>query len=450
MLTVHRFWHECAEGYQDPEEFRSKLNACIQAARNLTFAIQKERDLIPGFDEWYPGWQERMKSDPVMKWLHEARRYIVHEGDLATESRATLWLQIDYADAGREVAAGLPQPFKKESGENSPKLQANPLLTLEQILNQIDDLHLPSRIREESTLTVERRWVDSNLPDMELLDALAHVYGVLSQLIWDAHDRAGINHELFVNVDGDAVPIPELEAAGGRLPCMVTTRALRSVSLHLTDASPATGGKIWSYKHDDAGAEKAAKKYKLKTPVKAAAEPVSPIDLLPMYIENATAIARSGEEHGWFIFFFRGIVPLWPPQALIARDASDKRDLAQNVAEIVATNHIDGIIEVGEVWQAPITPDPEGAFVRPAVHPERTEAITIWAETAAGQKASVHIPVTRRRFRSPIVGDPIEVDMESAKNFFLEPVRRVWKSWQSPPVEEPQASGDDNSGETSN
>lgn len=37
---VHRFWHECLAAYQDPEEFRIKLNTCIQAARNTTFAMQ--------------------------------------------------------------------------------------------------------------------------------------------------------------------------------------------------------------------------------------------------------------------------------------------------------------------------------------------------------------------------------------------------------------------------
>lgn len=439
LEEVHRFWHECAEGYQDPEEFRSKLNACIQAARNLTFALQKEGSRVPDFKKWYPVQQERMKADPIMRWLHDARTQIVHRGDLATESWARVWLQIDYAGAGREVAAGLPQPFQMKSGESSPNFEANPLLSLEQILSRIDELPLPSRIKQESTVTIERRWVEANLPDMELLDALAHVYGILSQIIAGAHDLAGVEHGLMMNIDGEAVSVPELEAAGGRLPCMVTTRAVRSISFHLMDGSPATGGKMWSMPpRDDTEVQKSVKKYRLEDPVIPAAEPSSPIDLLPMYIKNAMAIARSGEEHGWFVFFFRGITPL-PPQILMARDAADKRNLAQAIAEIVATNRIDGIIEVGEVWQAPITPDAEGAFVRPAVHPERTEAIAIWAETATGQKACVHIPIKRRRFKAPLIGEPIEMDTGSTKNFFLDPVRRVWESWQNPNTKEAQA-----------
>ena len=430
LEEVHRFWHECAEGYQDPEEFRIKLNACIQAARNLTFALQKEKDLIPDFDEWYPAWQEAMKSDPVMRWLHDARTQIVHKGDLETRSQAIVRLQIDYADAGREVAEGLPQPFSKDAEADPPQFSTNPMLTIEEILTKIDELHLPTRVLRESTLSIERRWVDTEIPNMELLDVLAHVYGILSQIIHDAHDRAGVSHSLMVDVGREQVPIPEIEAEGSRLPCMVTSRAIRTINLHLTKEKVATGGKMWSIKVDRAGAESAARKYGLKKIEMPEAEPDSLFDLLPVYISSAQAIAKSGEEHGWFIFFFRGIVPVGQ-EILAVRDAADKRDLSQRVAEIVAINRIDGIIEIGEIWQAPITPDSEGAFIRPAVHPDRTEAITIWAETASGLKHSIMIPITRRRLRKPLVGDVIEIDTETAINNFLEPTRRVWATWQN-------------------
>src|ERR1019366_1298075 len=144
LQEVHRFWHECASGYQDPEEFSSKLNACIQAARNLTFALQKESQLIPGFTEWYPSWQDRMKSDPVMKWLHDSRTHIVHKGDLQTESRAIVRLQLDYADAGQEVVDSLPQSSRANSGSASHEVEANPLLSLKEILDLITKLPLPA------------------------------------------------------------------------------------------------------------------------------------------------------------------------------------------------------------------------------------------------------------------------------------------------------------------
>jgi hypothetical protein len=362
---VHHFWHECAAGYQDPEEFRVKLNACIQAARNVTFAIQKEGNLIPGFDEWYPTWQEKMKSDPIMKWLNEARRRIVHEGDLETQSQAIVRLQIGYPDAAREVAEGLPQSFRRGVKEDPPQFEVSPMATLDEILAEIDAIPLPTRIRRESTISIERRWVDSELPDMELLDVLAHAYGFLNQIIHSAHKRAGIDHGLMINIEGERVPVPELEAEGGRSPCMVTSRAMRTVNFHTEKGTLATGGKMWSIESDSVQEERAARRYGLHNVVQAETKPTSLIDLLPMYISIAQTIGHTGEEHGWFIFFFRGMTPVGR-EALLARDAADKRNLAQRIAEIVAINRIDGIIEVGEVWQAPSALDSDRAFIRPA------------------------------------------------------------------------------------
>jgi len=51
----------------------------------------------------------------------------------------------------------------------------------------------------------------------------------------------------------------------------------------------------------------------------------------------------------------------------------------------------------------------------------------------------VHIPIKRRRFKAPLIGEPIEMDTGSTKNFFLDPVRRVWESWQNPNTKEAQA-----------
>jgi hypothetical protein len=334
------------------------------------------------------------------------------------------------------VVDGLPQPFHQDVGD-SPQFEADPLQTLEEILAEIDSLPLPTRIRRESTISIERRWVDTEIPNMELLDVLAHAYGVLSQLIHSAHERAGVSHGLVIDVEGEQLSIPHMEAEGNRLPCMVTSRAIRTVNLHLEERTLATGGKMWSVETDREQAEKSARKYGLDKLVRLETAPESPIDLLPMYIKGATAVAHSGEEHGWFIFFFRGIAPV-DSRALLARDAADKRDLAQSIAEIVAANRIDGVIEIGEVWQSPATPDPDGAFIRPGAHPERTEAIMIWAETANGQKSAVQIPIKRRRLRRPVVGDVIELNAKSAKNNFLDPVRGVWATWPATQTEPSQ------------
>ena len=52
LEEAHRLWHRAAESYEDPEEFRMQLNALIQALRNVTFVLQKEKLKIQDFDRW--------------------------------------------------------------------------------------------------------------------------------------------------------------------------------------------------------------------------------------------------------------------------------------------------------------------------------------------------------------------------------------------------------------
>src|SRR5687767_543247 len=70
------------DAYSDPTLFRSYLNACIQALRNSTWVLQKQKAQMREFDTWYGRWQETMKDEPVLRWLVEARNRVVKEGDL--------------------------------------------------------------------------------------------------------------------------------------------------------------------------------------------------------------------------------------------------------------------------------------------------------------------------------------------------------------------------------
>ena len=50
---------------------------------------------------------------------------------------------------------------------------------------------ITGRAAREGTLVVERRWTVASLPDDELLDALAHCYGVVASILDEAHDQLG-------------------------------------------------------------------------------------------------------------------------------------------------------------------------------------------------------------------------------------------------------------------
>lgn len=367
-----------------------------------------------------------MKLDPIMKWLNDARVKIVHQGDLETQSIARVRLIASYNDAAAAVLSGLPiNPDALDTTE----FQTSPGLPLGKIVKQIMDSSLPSRYVAQSTLSVERSWVDSELPNVELLNALAHIHGFLGEMVEDAHARAGLDQTVAVKHAGITVRLKKVPGRGGRLPCMVTSRAERTLDLSMTNGQVTTGGKSWTIPLDPKTAGKAELRYKTRR----RPEPtyiMNVVDWLPYYAENARAILRTGEEHGWFVFFFKGR-NLQSSQTLAARDGADKRALAQEPTEVVARNRYDGIIYVGEVWHAPLRFDDEG-FALPAVeHPDKTEAVALHAETADGTVSSIRVPFRRRRFGSPVIQEAVTFVYNDQ---FLSPVRAVWRSWGPSPV----------------
>ena len=92
-------------------------------------------------------------------------------------------------------------------------------------------------------LKVERRWIADDLPEYELLEALAHAYGVLSILINDAHLQAGVSGtQIHVRAPNGRykpieTPINHLE---GQLPCMVASADTRTVWIKLSTKESVT------------------------------------------------------------------------------------------------------------------------------------------------------------------------------------------------------------------
>lgn len=73
------FLRKMAESNTDWFEFRCYHSAFLSAARTVTLALQRFKDL-PGFDTWYGPHRQRLKGEPVAKLLLEARNSHVHGG----------------------------------------------------------------------------------------------------------------------------------------------------------------------------------------------------------------------------------------------------------------------------------------------------------------------------------------------------------------------------------
>lgn len=426
LEEAHRWWHGCLDEYDSPEGFRTNLNACVQALRNVTFVLQKEKSLITDFDEWYQPWQERMKNDDVMRWVVKSRNRIVKMGDLELKSTAVARLIATYFD----TVPKLPDQGGNSEGVLDKKISLPPWTTLKGYSERIKMLGIPPSILEGAVLSVERRWVDKALPDWELLAGLAYAYGVLADLINDAHARQGVEHGLTMRTPHGLVRLDKREHANGRLPCMITTEESRTASYRIKDGSLTRGGlsfPLWDI--PKVVEDRAARKYKLDR-IKVPQEKVNSItDMVPFYAEIAKTILKKDKYHGWYIFYFRGLAPCGA-EMLFARDRGDKMLLAKQIADSVTINEFDGIIITGEMWMAPMSHNSDGTIIPPAQSPDRSEALIVYAENARGEQRE-HLITFRRRLGKIILGETIEqIDSEGKYNFML-PTRAIWKRWNS-------------------
>jgi hypothetical protein len=219
LRQAHLAWHETFEAYPDADEFCRRLNAVIPALRSVTWMLQKEKHGDPDFDSWYEAQQREMNADPKLRWLVEARNHIEKKGDLEPHSTAHVTL----------VAGALESP--------TLKLEVPPLVGPEGVATLVRATlgdPLPERVKRDMTLRVERRWVLTELPDSEVMEALAHCYGRLALIVAEAHARRGVEMQTFGGEthEGEHKRKPH---PAGKLPCMAVHAAARTVHWSLGD-----------------------------------------------------------------------------------------------------------------------------------------------------------------------------------------------------------------------
>ena len=168
-LDCWNLWINCANNYYNPESFRLNLNSCIQALRNFTWILQKSKNYIPGFNEWYEKHQSQMINDNILKWLKNSRNRIVKEGDLILYSKAKIAIVTNWLEPP-SIEIEIP-PFTKTSD-------------FVKVISRKISIK-PSYL--EAILRIERKWVDSELPETELLEALAYSFKFLTKILSDAH-----------------------------------------------------------------------------------------------------------------------------------------------------------------------------------------------------------------------------------------------------------------------
>lgn len=408
LLEAHRLWHQCLNDYFDPEGFRVNLNATIQSLRNLTFALQAEKEKINGFDEWYKPWQDRMKIDPVMKWLNDARVRIVHQKDLETKSMAKVLIH-GYYDLA-EISL-LVSPFLSSS-------------VIAQSVKEdlVTKLSIPADQLTECIAVVERRWSANELPDWELLDALSYIFIFLSELVLDAHGQIGTSiHNCSVK-DTLHILTPE-EVASGRYLCMSLGQSYRTKQILLSDFS-STRILLKEINISEEGINSAKKRYMTKS---SAIHKISPnMDHLS-YVETLNEIALQilkKDKYHRSLFFMYIPDEGWKMHAAEPMNKSDKFMIMSALAQQIKKTKANCLIDIHEAW---ITSDIEalkqGIPVKETKN--KKEVLKVTLVTSEGYSRT-YTTIFKRGVLGNILLEETIVD-ELPPGNYLQPIIRIWK-----------------------
>jgi hypothetical protein len=74
------FCDRVVEGGADLFRVQNYFSAFVAAARSVTFALQASIKSAEGFDEWYGGWQDRLRVDKLARFFHACRTDTQHIG----------------------------------------------------------------------------------------------------------------------------------------------------------------------------------------------------------------------------------------------------------------------------------------------------------------------------------------------------------------------------------
>lgn len=403
LKDLRQLWHQTREAYFQPEQFRVSLQSTISTARTVTFILQSNKAAIPDFDNWYGGFQEKFKADPIMRWAVNARNKVEKQGDLATLSQIKIELVASYA--GHPSTTWAP---------------ASVFASLGDIRRSIPQSLLDDHVREHGVLCVQRRWVDEELPDHEILDALAHVYGQFAQMIVDLHRHIGAIIPDGGQDQGEHLllsPLPD-----GRQKSMEVPKAERTIYIAVRDGKEMEIGRFPSSPPSARAARLARKRYG-KDSWAGLKDVQTFAEMAEFFFDEARrAMLRDGY-HIPIMLLWKDLVPLdqieaWPTDQ--RAKYMMMRDAAARAGQIGAN----GVTFVSEAWTARREDLPPSGFAAEAKR--RGEALVMFAATSEGEMFSLQAKVTRKRKKThkvKLLGPTVR---DQGQIMTLAPFLEVW------------------------
>mgnify|MGYP001313222042 CR=1 FL=1 len=393
------------DNYHEELEFTSHLNNIIQALRNVTFVLQKELAHTDGFNEWYQKQQKELKEDESLRWLVDARNYVVKEGDLKKCSYTKVRFKDHYE---RELFAAKLDP-------------EIPMGFIADWFRQ--KVKIPDEIKDHSIIEAERIWIVEDFPKAEVVDVLIYCFGVLTNLVYLAHEQVRHTNALLceknkhVNVDEDYMVKLHNTVAQGRI-----VRILYSSGEVMTEVSTTI------YRPSKKSLKIAEERYsKLKEIVESTKNEVGeiPFSKIPFHVEMAkyTMEVDGSILPAVFLYF-----PNKPPiiEFLGMSRPADRYLIFERIAEKVAETRCTALVTISEFWRG-VMPKPGEKYV-PASIQKKGEGIGIIAASPT-RLDQYTVKILRDTEGKPILGkEDHNKDMNSDDMPSFKRIYDVWKT----------------------
>jgi hypothetical protein len=391
LFDAQSHWHRGLDNYFSPDEFRRAVNACIQEVRNVTFVLQNSKHDIPNFETWYSPWQEKMRNTEFLRWLVEARNKVVKKGDLDLNSLLKVSVVHSYID--NEVP--------------SIEFELTPSLSTAEVFQFLDSKHVPSSVLERSYIKLERKWVDKENPEQELLQMLGDCWNAIASLLRDAPETS--------NAD---VGTPEIF---NRLPpCMYQGSESRSlwlrvqgdelVPVHFSETEVQCGNE-----------DEIRSRYSDSPMFRNSTPPKDFKQTCELFFQQAMYVLKKDKHHVHLALLFVDSVPAKFMQ-LNNEVRADKYRSMRLVASEAEAIGADSMIMIGEVWRAPFDRSNPNRFAVDSPH--RTEALSLVGATKDGQ--GISLDVSFRREGDDIIFGTIERSGIEGNNM-IAPILTVWQ-----------------------
>jgi hypothetical protein len=391
LRYVRLLWEEAAQKYFEPEAFTIALQNCITTARAVTFILQANKASFDDFEDWYAVYQNRWRADPVMRWSVEARNAIEKRGDLEKLSQVQASIVASYL--GGPVSSWVP---------------AGNFVSIAQVYRSIPKDMLVPHVLEHGTLILERRWVDSALPDVEVLEAMAKVY----------RELAGLVKDLLMRV-GESERAAQLEVSP---PIMSPVLMDRAIYVSLKDGR-SIGYRVFSTEITGEELRTAAKRYEKFADWSGLPKAATFEESCDIVFKHARGVVLRDHYHRSIALLFTGRL-LTKVVGLDFPDRASKYVMVRELARLAVIVGADGVMLIGEAWGAKSQDVPPSGFASEAT--ERMELLTMSAASSAGQSLHYEARMIRKRIKRHRIKDLGVTRKEEAFLYIVSPFQKEW------------------------